>query len=94
MTDLAAIIQDRTRTHGDFGRHACIAQSLKSFVRVQLVNPEKFSFRQAEALDMILHKIARIIAGNPNHVDHWIDIAGYALLAAEQSTSSIPVADE
>jgi hypothetical protein len=29
---------------------------------------------------MILMKLARVIAGNPNEPDHWRDIAGYAEL--------------
>jgi len=33
-----------------------------------------------EALDVICGKIARIIAGDPYHSDHWRDIAGYATL--------------
>jgi hypothetical protein len=33
-----------------------------------------------EAIDMILHKLARIAAGNPYFEDHWKDIAGYASL--------------
>jgi hypothetical protein len=39
---------------------------------------------QAEALDMIAHKIGRILAGDPNHADHWDDIAGYARLVARR----------
>ena len=35
---------------------------------------------QRESLDMIVHKIARILNGDPNHVDSWHDIAGYATL--------------
>lgn len=38
------------------------------------------SFEQCEALDMIQHKIGRILSGNPNEPDHWHDIAGYATL--------------
>ena len=37
-----------------------------------------------EALDMIAHKIARIIAGNPEDIDSWVDIAGYAELVVEE----------
>jgi hypothetical protein len=37
---------------------------------------------QRESLDMIAHKIARILNGNPNVHDHWHDIAGYATLVA------------
>ena len=33
---------------------------------------------------MIAHKIGRILAGDPNHIDHWLDIAGYATLVAKE----------
>src|SRR5262245_29968046 len=36
------------------------------------------------ALYMIAHKLARIMAGNPLHVDHWDDIAGYATCVADR----------
>jgi hypothetical protein len=39
---------------------------------------------QREALEMILHKIGRIVTGNPNEPDHWLDIEGYARLARER----------
>ena len=42
----------------------------------------KICFIQQECIDMILHKIARIGTGDPNKVDHWDDIAGYATLVA------------
>jgi hypothetical protein len=38
----------------------------------------------AEALDMILHKIGRIVAGDATFKDHWVDIAGYATLVADR----------
>jgi len=37
-----------------------------------------------EALEMILHKIARILNGNPNYADSWQDIAGYAQLIVKR----------
>jgi hypothetical protein len=33
---------------------------------------------------MILHKIARIVNGDPNWSDSWRDIAGYATLVADR----------
>ena len=39
---------------------------------------------QLQALDMIATKISRIVHGNPNHLDSWIDIAGYATLVADR----------
>ena len=38
---------------------------------------------QREALQMIASKLARIASGDANHQDSWIDIAGYAKLAAD-----------
>jgi hypothetical protein len=33
---------------------------------------------------MIVHKIGRIVNGNPDKVDHWDDIAGYATLVSDR----------
>lgn len=45
---------------------------------------DSLSSDQQEALEMIAHKIARILNGNPNKIDSWEDIAGYAILVAER----------
>ena len=74
---------ERQQTHGDFSTHALIAQSIKC----QMFNAhgyDRLVATQREALDMIAHKIARILNGNPNVHDHWHDIAGYATLVAEE----------
>ena len=78
-------LKERQKTHGDFNTHALISQSIKesmwSFItkeKMDSLEPE-----QVEALEMIAHKIARILNGNPNHKDHWHDIAGYATLVAD-----------
>lgn len=36
------------------------------------------SLAQREAADMIIHKMQRILAGDPNVADHWEDVKGYA----------------
>ena len=79
------ILAERGKTHGDFKDHAETAQRLKSTLREQSKDWQiDFSHTQQEALEMICHKIARIVAGNPNFVDHWRDIAGYATLVADE----------
>jgi hypothetical protein len=45
---------------------------------------KRLSVGQREALEMIAHKIARILSGDPNHKDHWEDIAGYAELVVRE----------
>jgi UDP-N-acetylmuramoylalanine-D-glutamate ligase len=75
-------LKERQKTHGNFITHALIAQSLKDVMRDHGVN--ELAPDQVEALEMIAHKIARILNGNPNHHDHWHDIAGYATLVTER----------
>jgi hypothetical protein len=38
---------------------------------------------QLHGLRMIVDKISRIVCGDPDFVDHWRDIAGYATLVAD-----------
>jgi hypothetical protein len=33
---------------------------------------------------MICHKIGRIVNGDPDYFDSWIDVAGYAQLVADR----------
>jgi hypothetical protein len=44
------------------------------------MNYGQLSAVQKEALDMICSKISRILSGNPDFPDHWLDIEGYARL--------------
>lgn len=79
MTDINNILAEREKTHGKFSDHALITQEMKKICKFNNLD-EKLNHEQKEAIDMILHKIGRIIAGNNNEVDHWQDIAGYATL--------------
>ena len=80
--DLEATLQERGARYGPFEGHAMIAQSLKGYVQ-GLIGWRRLSSAQREALDMILHKIARILNGDPDHADSWHDIAGYAQLVVD-----------
>jgi len=70
----------REKTHGSFSRHAEVTQQMKKIMSPYMLPLNK---EQREAIEMILHKIGRIAAGDPNHHDHWDDIAGYATLARQ-----------
>ena len=80
--NLEKTLKDRQQTHGDFKTHAEISQKLKSVLWQH--DYQGLSHHQCEALEMICHKIARILNGNPNTHDHWHDIAGYATLVAKE----------
>jgi hypothetical protein len=45
---------------------------------------ERLTPDKKEALEVIQHKIARILNGNPEFHDSWHDIVGYARLAADR----------
>jgi len=81
MSDIKDILQERGERYGTFENHAAISQSLK---RVMFATEKSLDDDQSEALEMIAHKIARILNGDPNYVDSWLDIAGYATLVAER----------
>jgi len=83
------LITERNRAHGDYTTQATIAQDIKDTVRSG-PNYNNLSPSHREALEMIAVKMARILSGNPNHQDHWDDIAGYARLASKRTDSIMP----
>ena len=82
MTDIKDVLEERAGTHGDFSEVAVCAQNLKDVMRD--AGYSELTSWQCEALDMIASKLARILAGNPDEPDHWLDIEGYARLARER----------
>lgn len=72
-------LTQRANTHGNFKDNATIAQALKGVVKLGK-NYSVMSADKREAIDMICHKLARIVSGNPEYADHWHDVAGYATL--------------
>ena len=85
MSDVNTVLNERGSRYGAFKDHAAIAQDFKITASVFLDNRNKsLAADQQEALDMIFHKIARIINGDPDYADSWVDIAGYATLVAER----------
>jgi hypothetical protein len=72
-------IKARNSIHGDWANNARIANMLKLTFHGE-VGWEAFNVEQQEALDLIAVKLSRILSGDPNHADHWHDVAGYATL--------------
>lgn len=82
---------DRQKTHGNFRDSAVLTQRLKATIWGFMPSSKaegcfRLKETQKEALDMIAFKIARILSGDPNHKDHWDDIAGYATLISQELT--------
>ena len=74
-----ATLSERRGTHGEFSENARIAQALKDVMR-DSEGWERLTPSEREALEMIVHKVGRILTGDPHFPDHWHDVAGYARL--------------
>lgn len=89
MTQIDNVLAERGKRYGDFADHAVIAQDLQDVMRRAGVKVcgeswDKLSAVQKQALTVIADKIARILSGDPNYDDNWIDIQGYAKLAQDR----------
>lgn len=83
--NLEQILEERGKKYGAFKTQAKISQALKE-VMEQHLRDNNISIEpyQKEALNMIFHKISRIINGNPRYIDSWRDVAGYAQLVVKE----------
>jgi hypothetical protein len=78
-TTVDTTLAERGARYGKFETHAWITQQLKEAMQ-RSDGWSKLKYHHAEALDMIQHKIGRILNGDPDYADSWHDIAGYASL--------------
>ena len=82
---ITEILEERGSRYGTFRGHAEISQHLKAMIRRYLEKREQhLADDQMEALEMICHKLARIINGDPAYSDSWRDIGGYSMLVADR----------
>lgn len=72
-------LEVRGKRYGDFAGHARITQNIKKAMRYS-PNWEGLSDDKKEALEMVAHKIGRILNGDPEYADSWHDIIGYTRL--------------
>lgn len=82
-TDVGAILNERHTTYGTFTGVARNAQRLKLCIQ-QGDSYHRLAPDQKEALDMIASKLARIVNGDPDYADSWVDVAGYAKLISDR----------
>ena len=82
-TNVNEMLAGRQSTYGAFENHAKISQALKD-VMFEHSGWDRLKPDQREALEMIQHKVARILNGDPTYADNWIDIAGYATLVVSR----------
>lgn len=73
------VLEERGSRYGAFKDHAFISQSLQE-VLWKTENWHKMPLDSRQALIVICDKIARMLNGDPEYDDNWVDIIGYATL--------------
>lgn len=76
-------LKERSSRYGTFEEHGRITQTIKR----ALQSGKSWSLLaddQREAVEMIAHKLGRIVGGDPNYVDSWHDIIGYTKLVEDR----------
>ena len=85
MSDITSTLEQRGNRYGEFTEHAKITQKIKRAMAASR-NWETLSDDKREALDMIAHKIGRVLNGDPDYKDSWHDIIGYTRLVEKTLT--------
>lgn len=79
------LVDERALTYGKFQNLAEVSQRFKDSLHYFLITRNKYlAPDQQEAMELIFHKFARIINGDPDYVDNWKDVAGYATLISDR----------
>lgn len=74
-----SMLDQREARYGDFRDHSVITQNIKRAMQAapKYQNLEDW---KKESLEMIAHKIGRILNGDSDYKDSWTDIIGYTRL--------------
>lgn len=83
MSDINTTLKERGNRYGAFESNAQTTQRIKATMQ-ETYNWAAMPDDCKEALEMIAHKMSRIIHGDPNYDDSWVDISGYATLVAKR----------
>jgi hypothetical protein len=85
------ILSEREQTHGLFREVAGYSQAIKNVMRTSR-NWNRLDVAQAQALEVVADKVARILCGDPSFSDHWQDGAGYfELVVRDLAQAQAPV---
>ena len=82
----AETVEARESVYGPFSVHAEAEQAMKAAMTSQ-PGWAKLNNVQKSAMEMIVHKMARVLNNSADYDDNWHDIAGYATLAENDAKS-------
>lgn len=82
---IETILAERGATYGEYPVGAKIAIDMFDVAQAS-PSYRKMTAAQQYAVFMILAKLSRALNGDPNHVDDWSDVVGYATLVLKTLT--------
>lgn len=88
MADIDATLQERGDKYGDFREHGRLSQQIKHVMQTSR-NWAFLPFYLQEGLDMIAHKIGRMLNGDPFYDDNFHDIIGYTKLMQDRAALDV-----
>lgn len=92
MSNTDQILNEREQTHGSYREVAGYSQAIKNIMRTAR-NWNRLDVAQAQALEVVADKVARILCGDPAFADHWQDGAGYfELVVRDLAQAQAPAA--
>jgi hypothetical protein len=77
------VLVERGKDYGDYASKAQFIQGVKYLMRSS-PSWEAMDADMRESMEMIAHKMGRVVYGDPAHKDNFLDIAGYAKLVADR----------
>lgn len=83
MTDIQAVLAQRGGRYGTMLSNGKTSQALKSVLAAG-TNWDLLEDDMKECVQMIAHKLSRIVNGDPTYADSWVDVAGYSQLIVER----------
>ena len=85
-----ATLAERGARYGDFTDHAKICDALIGIAEANSAavkvptSWDRMKPFQRQAVRVIMDKLARILSGDPDYVDNWHDLQGYAKLVEDR----------
>lgn len=84
--DIQQVLGERGEKYGNFLSDATICQSLKDIMHRE-PGWSRLLPDQKQALEMVMVKVARVLNGDPDYVDNWVDMSGYVTLVVNRLRS-------
>ena len=81
--DITATLTERGNRYGTFDSNAALSQTLKQTLHTA-PNWNSLPNYMKEALEMVMHKISRLLNGDFTYTDNVIDILGYTQLMLDE----------